>query len=204
MPIKKHSQPELEKIANDFLDEWGTGKYDGRMLLLESLIESYGYTIWPFPGLSQIAEAYIPAKPGYIFVDEDEYNRSSKRLRFTLAEELAHILLHRPIFLDKTPAEIKQIQQAITDPEYKSIEKDAKYLAGALLMRESLFRERFNYFYEAQAARIENNLHVLRFVVRELNKDFNVSCYAICLRALHLKLIDQEQMDDLMQDNPRW
>jgi len=204
VPIKKYSHGELEKIAEDFLNKWGGGKYDGRMVRIEALIEGYGYSIWPFPGLSQIAEAYIPAMDGYIFVDEFEYNRSSKRLRFTLAEELAHILVHRPLFAGKSPAQIKQFQQEITAAEYKIIEQNAKYLAGAILMKQEFFRERFKHFSEIQSVRTNNNLHILRYVVRELNLDFDTSCYAICLRALHLGLIDQEQLDDLMEDNPSW
>jgi hypothetical protein len=95
MPLESHSKENLEEIAERFLQDHGAGKRDGRSLMVESLIESFGYTIWQFPGLSEIAEAYVPAKPGYIFVDEDQYlNGASFRWRFTITEELAHILIH--------------------------------------------------------------------------------------------------------------
>jgi Zn-dependent peptidase ImmA (M78 family) len=207
VPIKNHSKAELEQIADDFLNRWGRGKYDGngRSLRVEALIEGYGYHIWPVPNLAQIAEAYIPVKAGYIFVDEDQYlNPWSFRVRFTLTEELAHVLLHRPIFEGKDISQIIIIQQAITDAEYRTIERNAKYLAGAILMRRHLFKERFAFFFRQQSLRSSNRLQILKFVVRELSRDFNVSCYTVAIRARDLDLIDQQQLDDLMEENQHW
>jgi Zn-dependent peptidase ImmA (M78 family) len=205
VPIKNHSDIELEQIADSFLNQWAKGKYDGRSLNLELLIEGFGYHIWPFPNLSQIAEAYVPAKRGYIFIDEEQYlNPWSFRVRFTLAEELAHILLHRPMFEGKTSAQIKALQQEITDSQYRIIEKNAKYLAGAILMKRSLFRDRFEFFFRQQSIRTSSRLQILRYVVRELSRDFNVSCYAIAIRSRDLDLIDQQQLDDLMEANQYW
>ena len=55
MSVKNHSNPSLEKIADDFLKEYGQGKHDGRSLLVEWVIESLGYHIFPIPGLAAIA-----------------------------------------------------------------------------------------------------------------------------------------------------
>lgn len=204
MPIKRHSNEHLEIIAEGFLKEKSAGYYDGLSLLIEPLIESVGYTIFPIKGLAEIAEAYIPVKRGYIFVDEDQYmNGGSFRWRFILAEELAHSLIHRPLFDGKTPEEIAAFQEAISDKEYLNIEQEAKYLAGALLMPRKKFAERFDHFYSIHSQRLTNNLRILKAVVRDLNLDFNVSYYSICVRSMHLKLVDWQQLDDLLSHYSR-
>ena len=68
---------QLEAIAQDWLQKYG--KYDGRMLRLEHSLEIAGYRIEPRPGLAEIAEAFIPAKSHYIFVDEAQYMSESLR-----------------------------------------------------------------------------------------------------------------------------
>jgi Zn-dependent peptidase ImmA (M78 family) len=199
MPVKNHSNESLEKIAEDFLKKYGQGKYDGHALLIEVLIESFGYYIFPVPGLAEIAEAYVPVKRGYIFVDEEQYQNAviSFRWRFTIAEELAHILLHRPLFEGKSAKQIVQIQEGFSDEDYRIIEKNAKFLASCILMPKEDFKTRFIHFTTIQSQRTSNSLQILKYVVRQLNMDFNVSCYSVSLRALHLNLIDQQQMDDL-------
>lgn len=200
MSVKNHDKQELEKISEDFLKAHAKGKYDNRMLLIEPLIESYGYTIFPIPGLCEIAEAYIPAKPGYIFVDENQYlNASSYRFRFTIAEELAHILIHRPIFEGKSVAEITKIQEAFTDADYQTIERNAKYLAACILMPKNEFKSRFQHFHQIQSQQTSNSLKIHRYVARQLSMDFFVSVHSIALRAMQLGLIDQQQLEDLQE-----
>lgn len=201
MSVKNFDKHSLEKLAEDFLKQKAQGKFDHRSLLIEWLLESCGYTIFPVPGLAEIAEAYVPAKRGYIFVDEEQYlnGNSSFRWRFTLAEEFAHILLHRPLFEGKTTKEIVKIQDGFSDADYRTIEKNAKYLAGCILMPQGVFKERFAHFAAIQSQQTTNSLSILKYVVRQLSMDFNVSCYSVSIRALHLGLIDQEQLDDLLE-----
>lgn len=202
MSVKNHDNESLEKLAEGFLNQWAKGKYDGYSLRIESTIESYGYYIFSIPGLAEIAEAYIPAKPGYIFVDEEQYYSASTisfRWRFTIAEELAHILIHRPAFEGKMPEQIIKIQESYTDADYQIIERNAKFLAGCLLMPRTAFKTRFAHFQALQAQRSTNALSIHRYVVRQLSMDFNVSCYAVALRALHLGIFDQQQLDDLIE-----
>jgi Zn-dependent peptidase ImmA (M78 family) len=202
VPIPRHSKADLEKIADSFLAEWGT--HDGKSLLLEHTIEKYGLRIWSVPHLAEIAEAYVPVKEGYLFVDEEQYlNPWSFRIRFTLTEELAHTLIHRQIFAGKTIDQIKRIQAQITDAEYAVIERDAKYLAGAILMKKTWFMERFGYHQSRLSFQSKNRLNILGFIIRELSRDFNVSCYTAAIRARELDLIDQQILDDIVQAK-RW
>jgi Zn-dependent peptidase ImmA (M78 family) len=197
--VPSYKAEELERIAESFLGTHAAGKYDHRALRIEAVVESYGYTIFQVPGLSQIAEAYIPIKPKYIFVDQDQYDSGSFRWRFTLAEELAHILIHLPMFSGKTVPEILQIQERITDAQYAMIERNAKFLAGCLLMTRRVFKERFQYFSEITYGQVSSSLTTNRRVIRQLSMDFNVSCYAAAIRAQHLKLLDQVDVEELIE-----
>lgn len=125
MPLPKlYKREEIEAIAADFLAGLGNGKYDHRTLRIDWVIESLGIEIVPVPGLMEIAEAYLPIEGKRIFVDESQYASHSLRWRFTLAEELAHWLLHKPWFDGKTVEEVQKMQSAFTDKEYLTIEQD--------------------------------------------------------------------------------
>lgn len=198
MEIKLYSKDELESIAEKFLAEKGKGHYDGDSLRIEPLIEEIGYTILPVKGLAEIAEAYLPRKEKLILVDEDQYSSyESLRYRFTLAEELAHIILHRPIFDGKTLKEVEHIQTAITDEQYQAMEKDAKHLAGALLMPASRFESQFRHYQDIHSQEM-NRIRLLRKVTRKLYLNFNVSYSSACLRAAHLSLLEWEDLPELL------
>ena len=50
MSVKNFDKHSLEKLAEDFLKQKAQGKFDHRSLLIEWLLESCGYTIFPVPG----------------------------------------------------------------------------------------------------------------------------------------------------------
>ncbi len=193
-----NNKVDFEAVAQEWLKEHG--KYDFRSLDIELSLEASGYRIFPVAGLAEIAEAFISSLVQYIFIDEDQYmGVGSFRGRFTLAEELAHDLLHRPLFRGKSHTEIVSYQEKITDAEYKSIERGAKNLAGALLMPAHLFDPRFNHFWGLQRPKVQSDLVALRYVFRQLNFDFNVSVHAVAVRARVRGLIDEEQLEDYLE-----
>jgi len=195
--LPSYTEAEIEEKAEQFLQHHGL--YDNRMLMIEHVIEQYGYAIIPVPGLAELAEAYIPIQQGIIFIDEDQYSDvHSLRYRFTLAEELAHILLHRPFFDGKTEAEISALQTKISDRGYLEIEREAKFMASCILMRASVLMERFHHFYSAQSERSNNESVILNFVIRQLGRDFCVSRPAISLRCSSLELIDKAELDNML------
>jgi Zn-dependent peptidase ImmA (M78 family) len=156
-----------------------------------------GYSIIPVPGLADIADAYIPITGKRIYIDEEQYLSASFRVRFTLAEELAHILLHVPLFQGKSSKEIEELRDNISDTEYQAMERQAKHLAGCLLMPPAVFRDRFDHFYSIKSQRTPNQRRILLFVFRQLSIDFNVSSHSCAVRGLKLGLIDQDQMDEM-------
>jgi Zn-dependent peptidase ImmA (M78 family) len=191
------TKTQLEATAQAWLKKFG--KYDGRMLRLEHSLEVAGFRIEPVPGLAEIAEAYLPAKSNYIYVDEDQYLSNSHRWRFTLAEELAHDLIHRPMFAGMNSEQIVAFQESLSDEEYETIERQAKRLAGCLLMPEVEFIRRFKHHWDTQRPSVTSDLTLLKYVIRQLNFDFAASHHAIAVRAVYLGLIDQSQFDDFME-----
>ena len=197
--LRHYDHIQLEELATHFLCNKPEGKFDNRSLLVENILESLGYEIYPIKELSKIAEAYIPMHGKRIYVDEEQYDSSvSFRMRFSLAEELAHILIHVPQFADKTVEEIVRLQELILDREYQDIEREAKYLAAALLMPKNVFEQRFSHFLQIQSQRSANQLYQLENIFRELSLDFNVSIHSAVIRAEQLKLIDPVQFEELV------
>jgi Zn-dependent peptidase ImmA (M78 family) len=191
--LKNHSQ--LEKIAEDFLDKHG--KFDGRMVMIELVVQNLGYYVWPLRGLGQIAEAFVPRKPGIIFVDEDQMLDHPIRFRFTLAEELAHTLIHADALRRMSPDELERFNDLMTAGQYRRYERDAKYLASCLLMRRSAFVERFYSHRAVQTKRVSNPGKVLRYAIRQLGIDFCVPVAAASQRAFKLHLITEAQFTEL-------
>jgi len=198
MILKKWKYSDLEDIADRFLDQHG--KYDNRCLRIEQTLTSAGLRIWPVPGLAAYAEAYIPIKSGFVFIDEEQYQKAENfRYRFTLAEELAHHLIHRPYFEGMSVEEIQKTQKSFSDGEYVQLEREAKRLAGAILMRKSLYLPRYMQFYGDHRERGGHHLNSIKFAVQELSKDFFASCVAVAIRAVSTEMIDQEEFEDLGQ-----
>ncbi|MFY9925874.1 MAG: ImmA/IrrE family metallo-endopeptidase [Opitutaceae bacterium] len=197
--IKHWNNAELETEAANLISRFGI--YDNRALMIEEVVARYGLKIFTIPGLSEIAEAFIPIKDGFIFIDEDQFNDGAYclRVRFTLAEELSHNVIHRSMFEGMSIEEIKAFQNSLTDEQYERIEQDAKYLAGALLMPEEVYRQRFQYFMANQAGSPHSQVVKLRYVMRQLSYDFVVSLQSASLRGVMLKLIDWVQYNELME-----
>lgn len=194
--VPTFSSSQLENIAQQWLKKFG--QYDNRLLRIEQSAEKGGFAIIPVPGMAEIAEAYLAAN-GLIFVDEGQYLNSTFRWKFTLAEEIAHDLIHRPMFDGLSGSAIQDAQESLTDSDYQLIERTAKELAGCILMPADTFRERFQHFWKTQEQFVSNDLGVMKYVIRQLQYDFGVSCHAISIRAKKLGLIDQEQLDDYLE-----
>lgn len=195
---KSHS--ELEEIAEGFLAKHGL--FDGKSVLIELVVQKYGYYVWPVKGLRQFAEAFVPNKPGIIFVDEDQMLDYPQRFRFTLAEELAHILIHIPRLQGKSARDLSKFTEMMTATQYRRYEHDAKYLASCLLMRKSTFVFRFKAHCEVQQARATNQSGVLRYAIRQLALDFCVPVWPASQRAFQLKLINEAEFIELGYSEP--
>lgn len=185
----RFSKRELEAVAAAFLKT--SLKCSGCKVLIEEMLEAHGYDIIPVQGLSKYAEAYVPRKAGILFVDENQQLSQPLRYRFTIAEELAHCLIHHRIFKGKSFSEIRTIYSTISDNDYQDLERNAKYLAAALLMPKTTFIEQFNFHKKRVECQIKNPIEAMKLVVASLKSEFEVGKEAIGYRCHHLDLIDE-------------
>jgi hypothetical protein len=89
-------------------------------------------------------DAFLKSDFSGIIVDDEEYldDRYQNRLRFSLAHEIGHFMLHRDSYAQfniKTSNDYMKLMQNITEKAYNAIEWQANQFAGILLVpREEL------------------------------------------------------------------
>jgi len=106
---------------------------------VELLAEDMGLEIWPVEKLIELADidALVIHRLNVVMVDENEFADSARwgRLRFTLAHEIGHYVLHSKVF---ESAEFKSVQEWIAFirslENYDRIEIQAHEFAGSLVV----------------------------------------------------------------------
>jgi len=106
---------------------------------IEQIIESqFGIAIIPIPNLLRDfdIDGFLAADMSEISIDEFVYLSRENRARFTLAHELAHILLHRSLLRGqtfRTIDEYKAFRDQFSDEGYQWLEWQGRSLAGLIL-----------------------------------------------------------------------
>jgi hypothetical protein len=165
---------------------------------IERIIEfKFGLDIVPVPGLKDEfdVDAFITSDLSEIRVDRFISERRSNRYRFSLAHELAHVLIHRDIFAQlafSTIKEWKGVICSIPEQEYRWIEYQAYCLGGLMLVPAKPLEDCFrDYVDKAAAAGVEwagldarSKKHILSAIARV----FDVSVDVITKRMHYDKL----------------
>ncbi len=145
-PIRDYRVWELQEIAGRIL----AGAFPRGLSIpieVENIAYHLGLDINPIPGLRQACDVlgaiWLDSGGRYwVVVDEHLMDRYEGRYRFTVAEEVAHFILHRQ-YIDQT----RDIRGAIVlqgrlTATYRYFEANARRLAAELLMpREPLRRD---------------------------------------------------------------
>ncbi|HUS91043.1 MAG TPA: ImmA/IrrE family metallo-endopeptidase [Phycisphaerae bacterium] len=101
--------------------------------------------IFPLPGLTRASVveegdgivAYVNSALNCITVDDDAWGAKTRRYRFSIAHELAHIVVHGDIlrqFNYATVSQWKEAMKAIPTEQYGRLEWQANAFAGHLLV----------------------------------------------------------------------
>lgn len=182
-----HDYPlwKLEEIAQDVL----SGAEDcihGYRVDIERLLETkYEIIIdihYNLQGIGVMAYMLIQGKR--LFVDDKLIDaRFGKRYRFTLAEELAHFIIHKDIYKDcKNLDERIEKDSLLTGQEQWFLETNAKALASAILMPKAIFENRIEQLFST----IGNDPKHTQSIINILAQDFDVNPQAIRRRLINL------------------
>lgn len=183
----KQIREEADRVRAKF---WG----DKIPVDIEHILEAkLKISIIPLPGLQdQISfDSFISSDWSKIYVDNDRYMSDNyyQRVRFSLAHELGHLILHREIF---ESLEIKSIEdyyrfyREAPGDQYGFLEAQANKFAGYLLMpREILEQYREKCLAKVRkkliGTSLENidDLELIEFIAGEIAEIFNVSAQAM-------------------------
>lgn len=187
-PVPTYENHQLETIAKTFLAQ----KYPSLNLPVDVdlLIENEGFDIhpihnmWGANGVRALPVCYkgIPA----ICIDQEHLDRYAEISRFTLAEELGHILLHKPVFQDCDSLE-KSIERYLELPGelIDKMDKNARYLGAAILMPELHLAKDFEEFITRQNLSAFNSvLEAIEFMAGVLCKKYRITEIALRHRLL--------------------
>jgi len=161
--VREFALYELERIAASALAK-APGCVRGRVVDIERVMtEGCGVRLVAFQDLARQWKAYAftDTTGRFVFVDADLMDevRQAKKYRFTLAEELAHLLIHTGVFAGcKTIEQRLAIEESLNDVRRERMEHNAKALAGMLLIPETAVRQ----FVEAELPKhTDEHGHVL-------------------------------------------
>lgn len=187
--------PTLERIATSFVEEFHDS--EDAAVDIEFIIEGkLGWTIKCHGTLidTHSVEAFITNKK-VIYIDSFLANSWERKYRFTLAEEVAHYILHRSLYTGcKNLEEHLAIYESLSDSTYKRMDRNAKYLAAAILMPSVTYEKlAFDIYGRLDKKIYSTNEAVLYKIALDLSNSFNVSDWSSRIRfknlGLHRKLI---------------
>lgn len=193
--IPFYDRPTLERIAKAFLIAYNIpskSEVDIELIIEDQL----GWRIVALEGLMENykIEAYV-SKGNTLYIDPYLIDWQERRYRFTLAEEVSHFLIHKDIYKDcKNLEEHLERHEQITSEEYWRMERNAKYLASAILMPSDTFEKESIALYEKiDRKKYKTNQDLLYKITLDLSNIFNVSDMTSKIRfknlGLHNKLI---------------
>jgi hypothetical protein len=146
MQLAWFSDPEAKALADGILAQHGLLQREKLTVNVEILALQMGYPIEPIDGLRSrfdlLGTGYrdLERNKTVIVIDSAHYLKESKSSQFTVAEELAHLLIHGNIFDAFTCIEDRiEYESTLSEDDRQILELQAKKLASALLLPGSLY-----------------------------------------------------------------
>jgi Zn-dependent peptidase ImmA (M78 family) len=161
---------------------------------IENILEvGLKISIIPSPGLQDRGDvdSFISSDWRNVYVDNDKYfnDRHYRRIRFSLAHELGHFILHREIFESleiKSLADYYHFYSECPQEQYNFLEAQANKFAGYLLMPPELLAPyKLKYLTKARkqliGTTLENidDIDLIGFISGDIADIFNVSAQAM-------------------------
>ena len=192
------TEAEIELTAAAILEKFPKRRL-GLAVDIEGILEDLGLDLLPRRGVRPHAEGYLARDPRLIVVDEKIFTYPP-RARFTLAEEVSHLILEYELWKGgRLP--VGADSHELSEQQHFFVEKDAKSLASALLMPVAIFAETFNARRRELEAAAAPELNVFRESLKHAAEVFQVSPKAAAVRALKLKLLTRDALRRLFPES---
>jgi hypothetical protein len=166
---------------------------------IEDIVDvGYALDLVPTPDLEIrfSTVAFITHDLTEIRVDDFVFRKQPYRLRFSLAHELGHLVLHQNFYQQlafTTPAEWKQAMESLGRADYNRLEDQADIFAGLLLIPPRQFVAKFNEIATALAGQGMTFQKLVKesqdYTVKGRARTFDVSMGAIWFRLRDENLI---------------
>lgn len=124
-------------MASDFLREnWPEGTLP---IEVDDIADvRFGIDVIPVPGLREIGiDGFICSCCTKIVIDDLYFTRLRSRARFTIAHEMAHLVLHRDLVEASTVSNIddyRAFRRVLSDQQERQYEQQAHAFAGLILV----------------------------------------------------------------------
>lgn len=153
---------------------------------IEKILMKLKITIIPLPGLRSLSgfESFIFSDWQNVYVDNDAYFDDFKyrRVRFSLAHELGHLILHKELYESLKIARLEdyyKLYESLPNDQYGYFETQANNFAGYFLVpRDIVLREREKLIKDLKK-KLEGSGHedadLTDYIVNDLAEKFNVS-----------------------------
>jgi len=192
---KPKTDAELEQIAAAIRAIFPKRRF-GLAVDIEGILEDFGLELLPRRGFRRYAEGYLARDPRLIVVDESIF-AYLPRARFTLAEEVCHLVLEYKLWTGGTLPHGASGHE-LSEKQHVFIEKDASSLASVLLLPAAEFIASFNSKLRELEATGAPQLNVLRETLKHVADVFQVSPAAAGFRSRKLRLISAEMLKELL------
>src|SRR5436309_12958416 len=141
------SYEDLRRLAEEFLEEF----HEERTLPvpIEEIVEfDFEIELIPLEGIFDDLEvdAFLTSDLKRMYVDAFVMEHWHHRLRFSLAHELGHHELHRPLYEGSRIASVRdweRVQESISEEDYAWFEFQAHGFAGLVLVPSAELRTQF-------------------------------------------------------------
>lgn len=187
--VRDYRPYELERVAGEALRGAERCLRGPRVDVERLVLEKFRISIVTFADLKSRWDTYafIDTTAAVIFIDAALMNeaRFERKYRFTLAEELAHFLIHRELFANCRTVEDRLRLEDLLDEQTRALmESNAKALASAILMPKSAVEA----LVEGLAGKLaDEHGHILvDQVVSALAREHDVSFQAARRRMINL------------------
>ncbi len=189
--LRHYGVAEIERVAGEFLAKYW--KPSDVWVDVETIIErDLGVLIdYPpfeaFPAVGSLARRVSDGRL-VIIVSEELANRNPNRYRFTLAQEVSHLLLHQEVVdAIRSQEDVIEFQESLGPDDYKHMEGNANRCAAAILMPLPQFADaaRASYaewFRRLSQAGSSSAQFLEKHIVDDLAKLYQVSAQAARIR----------------------